>query len=208
MNGTLYNFLTRSTERRIIGPLRRELLAQLHGEIAEVGAGTGANFPYYPNDTHVLALEPDSSMAKLARSRIPVSSAQIDLQLGNDLYLDALPQASLDAVVFTLVLCSVENPESTLHRARRVLKPDGMVILLEHVRSDGGVGRFQDSIAPLWRLVSGGCHLNRDTSAAATAVGFDTSVLRTQALGKMSPIQKILYGRLRRLDFTASQSSK
>ena len=160
----------------------------------EIGAGTGANFPCYSGDVHVLALEPDPSMARRARAKIEAASVQIELRIADDRLLDTLPPNSVDAVVFTLVLCTVTDPLATLGRARRVLKANGMLVLLEHVRSGGTVGRFQDCIAPLWRCVAGGCHLNRDTSAAIAAAGFDVGAIRSKTLTRLSPIQELIYG--------------
>jgi SAM-dependent methyltransferase len=196
MNASLYDFINGFSERRIVGPLRRELIARIHGEIVDVGAGTGANFPFYPADAHVLALEPDSSMARRAQARVPSATARIELRVADDRYLDTLAPESFDAVVLTLVLCSVQNPTATLRRVRHVLKRDGILILIEHVRSAGNVGRFQDIVTPIWRLC-GNCHLNRHTGATAAAAGFDTTPLRIKRLPKLSPIQEIIYGNLR-----------
>lgn len=196
MNGSFYDFMIGSAERRIVAPLRRKLLTNLYGDIVEVGAGTGANFPFYPTGARVLALEPDASMARRARARIASSAAQIDLQIADDRHLDTLVAKSLDAVVVTLVLCSVEDPAASLRRARRVLKPAGTLVLLEHVRSSGNVGGVQDVLTPIWEQLLGGCHLNRDTDAIAASVGFDTRAVWTKTLPRFSPIQKLIYGSL------------
>ena len=197
MNGMLYDLFNAGAERRVIGPLRYDLLANLQGEVVELGAGTGANFRYYSPAAHVLALEPDRSMMRRAETKIAQASAQIDLRVGDDLFLDTLPSNSADAVVLTLVLCTVEDPALTLRRVKRLLKPEGTIVVLEHVRSSGNVGRFQDFVAPLWRRIAGGCHLNRDTADTIAAAGFDAGALQTKSLSRLSLIQKLIYGRVR-----------
>ncbi len=193
MNGTLYDFVNRSAEQRLLAPLRRSLLSHLHGDIVDVGAGTGANFQYYPAGSSVLALEPSASMAQRARKKMASSSARIQLEGSDDRYLDTIEPASVDVVVISLVLCSVVDPETTLRRARRLLKPNGSLILIEHVRADGAAGRVQDFLTPLWRHISG-CHLNRDTGATAARAGFDTRTIEIKLIPGLNPAQKLIYG--------------
>jgi ubiquinone/menaquinone biosynthesis C-methylase UbiE len=195
MNGALYDFINRRVERRVIGPLRGELLSGLHGKIVDVGAGTGANYPHYASDASVLVLEPDASMVQRARTKMQLNLSQIELKIADDRFLDTLGGESVDAIVFTLVLCTIKDPEAALRRARRILKTHGILVILEHVRSSGTFGSFQDFIAPLWRL-SGGCHLNRDTESVLRAAGFDTGLLTTKRLSGFSPVKKLIYGRL------------
>lgn len=197
MNGYFYDLANGFSERYLLAPLRKELLSSLRGEIVDVGAGTGANFPYYSPGTRVIALEPDPSMARRACSKRDRSAAYIEIQLEDDSALDAIGTASIDAVILTLMLCTVESPLATLQRAKRVLRPMGALVVLEHVRSDGNVGRFQDFIAPAWHRIAGGCNLNRNTKAAIAAANFDTTGLVTKTLPPFLPIQKIICGRVR-----------
>lgn len=197
MNGRLYDLLNLVAERRAVEPLRRELLADVRGDAVEIGAGTGANFPFYPAGARVLALEPDASMAARARPRQRATRAQIELREADDAFLETLPAASVDAVVITLVLCSVSDPSQTLQRAKRVLKPDGRLIIVEHVRSHGRAGKVQDFVAPAWLWFTGGCHLNRETGRTVAATQFDAGDLRTKQLGRFGPVQLLIYGNLR-----------
>lgn len=198
MNGTLYDFVNGCAERRVLGPLRTEVLWGLHGEIVEIGAGTGANLRLYNSAAHVLIIEPDVSMARRAEKKLQAPlAATVELRIADDRSLDSLPAASVDAVVSTLVLCSVEDPAKTLKRAKRVLKGDGALVLIEHVRSTGAFGRLQDAIAPLWWHAAGGCYINRDTGALLADAGFDTTTLQNKALNGVSPIRKLIYGRCR-----------
>ena len=82
------------------------------------------------------------------------------------------PDASFDAVVFTLVLCTVTDPGRALAETRRVLRPGGRLIILEHVRGSGSLARWQDRLTPLWSILNPGCHPGRDTATAIERAGF------------------------------------
>lgn len=172
MFAALYDRMTAPVEREVWGPRRERLLAGLTGDVLDVGAGTGANLPYLPAAKQVTAVEPDAAMrrkltAKAAQAPVPVTVS--------DAGAEALPcaDASVDAVVFALVLCTVPDPDQALSEARRVLKPGGKLLVLEHVRGTGKLARWQDRLVPLWRRVNAGCHPNRDTRAAVERAGFE-----------------------------------
>lgn len=165
-------------ERTVLGRLRSELLCGLHGDVIEVGAGTGANFPYYSAATRVLALEPDKAMFVRAQKRLRDSAARITLELAGDERMATLPAQSFDAVVFTMVLCTVPDMQTALAAARRVLKRTGSLVVLEHVRSHGALGTWQDRLRPLWERVAAGCQLNRDIRTAVAQAGFDVAGIR------------------------------
>lgn len=196
MNGFLYDVAIGLVEKHMLASLRQQLLAPLRGTVVDLGAGTGANFRYFSSKARVVAFEPDRAMAGRARSKIASSEASIDLRIADDRGLETFPAESVDAVVMTLVLCTVVDPRSALLQARRILRPAGMLVLMEHVRSAGAVGRFQDLAAPLWRRIADGCHLDRDTAATVASVGFDTAPLKTKRLPKIFAIQEIISGRL------------
>jgi ubiquinone/menaquinone biosynthesis C-methylase UbiE len=171
MIGWLYDLMAGRAERAGIADLRTSLLADLEGDIVEIGSGTGASLPHYRRATRVVAVEPDESMAKrlpgkIADARVPVevvSARAEQLPFEDD---------SFDAAVFAFVLCSVENQGVVLAEAKRVLKREGKLVLLEHVRGDGRVARWQDRLTPLHAKLAGNCHLNRDTRATVAAAGF------------------------------------
>lgn len=163
-----YDRLSRAMERGEMGRMRPRLLEGIAGDVVEIGAGTGLNFPHYPPGARVIALEPDPHMLKRARERV---TPAIDLRQAPG---EALPleDASADAVVSTLVLCTVESQERSLTEIRRVLRPGGELRFIEHVRAQGRLGRVQDALQPVWGQFSGGCHWNRRTEEAIVAAGF------------------------------------
>ncbi|WP_277682180.1 class I SAM-dependent methyltransferase [Saccharomonospora azurea] len=157
-----YDRMNAHAERLFLGRRREQLLHGLTGTVLDVGAGTGANLPHLRSAERIIAAEPDAAM----RARLARRAAETDVPVEvTDASAEALPlpDDSVDAVVFTLVLCTVADPEAALGEARRVLKDDGTLALLEHVRGDGRLARVQDLVTPVWKVVGAGCHPNRDT---------------------------------------------
>lgn len=151
---------------------RRRLLEAAHGTVVEIGAGYGATFPFYPSAvTGVLALEPDPTLRELARAA--AGRAPVPVTVVNGV-AEALPaaDASVDVVVSSLVLCSVPDQSIALTEVVRVLRPGGLLLFYEHVRSANRVlAAAEDLVAPLWSRMAGGCHPNRDTSAVIAGAG-------------------------------------
>jgi ubiquinone/menaquinone biosynthesis C-methylase UbiE len=166
-----YDPLTRPLERAVLAEHRARLLAGLDGQVLDVGAGTGANLPYLRRATRVVAAEPDTAMRRRLAARLAQVAVPVEVSSDPAEQL-RYPDASFDAVVFTLVLCSVTSPDRALAEARRVLRPSGRLIVLEHVRGVGTLARWQDRLTPLWSLLNAGCHPGRDTSAAIERAGF------------------------------------
>ncbi len=170
----LYDRLTGGMEQRVFGPHRRRLLTAAHGRVVDVGAGTGANLPHYPwpQVSELVLLDPSPGMLDRSGRRAA--------QMGVAPHLlkrraEELPfeDETLDTIVFTLSLCTIPNLGGALSEARRVLRPDGRLLVMEHVRAkERGLAAWQDRLAPLWGLISCGCHLNRDTRATIEAAGF------------------------------------
>ena len=169
----LYVRLSQAAERGGADAHRDRLLAGLHGRVLELGAGNGLNFKHYPDTvTEVLAVEPDD----LLRAHAETAAAEADIPIRVIAgHADALPveNGSYDAVVASLVLCSVPDPASALVALRRTLGPGGELRFYEHVRSDRPwIGRAEDLLDPLWSRVAGGCHPNRDAIGSISAAGF------------------------------------
>jgi ubiquinone/menaquinone biosynthesis C-methylase UbiE len=157
-------------ERWGIGHLRRKLLHGVTGRVLEVGAGTGANLPLYGRFTQTTLVDIKPDRLQLARQK----SAKPDTPAT---CADAhnLPFASdqFDVVVGTLVFCSIPHPELALAEIKRVLRPDGRLLLLEHTRGHGPISRrFTDWLHPLWFALQGECHLNRETAVTVQNAGF------------------------------------
>ena len=139
----------------------------------EIGAGTGLNLEHYPEGIELVLAEPDEPMARRLRARVAVSGhpASVVAAAAERLPFD---DASFDVVVATLVLCSVDDPRRALREVRRVLRPGGVLLVLEHVRSDRPrLARWQDRLRAPWAALSGGCRCNRDTVSAVGNAGFD-----------------------------------
>ena len=141
---------------------RRRTLAKADGRILEIGFGTGRNLEFYPESvTKIEAIDPDLDLDRLSLPRIRHARIDVDFH-----HLDAehLPfeKASFDTVVSTMTLCSIPDVEHALAEIRRVLKPGGHFLFMEHGKApDKKVARWQDRINPHWMPLPGGCHLNR-----------------------------------------------
>jgi ubiquinone/menaquinone biosynthesis C-methylase UbiE len=185
--GWLYDFASRKVEKGELGQRRHELVSGLEGEILEVGAGTGLNIPHYERAARVIAVEPDASMARQLRKRAPEAGVPVEIVTGSAEALP-FPDGSFDTVVVTFVLCSVEDPAAALAEVRRVLRPGGRLVMLEHVRGDRRLARWQDRFTPLHRKVAGNCHLNRETKDAVAAAGFDAADIHVTRIPGSHPL--------------------
>jgi ubiquinone/menaquinone biosynthesis C-methylase UbiE len=174
-----------------IGDHRRRLLAGLAGQVLEVGAGNGLNFPHYPATvTEVLAIEPEPYLRRLAQAAVSQALVPIRVVDGTAEALPA-PDATFDAVVASLVLCTVADLDRSLAEVRRVLRPSGRLRFYEHVRAtDPRLARWQDRLERPWGWLVGGCHPNRDTVAAITAAGLRLVQLDRFDLPAMPPLAR------------------
>ena len=177
----LYDRLGRSAERGWLGERRAALLSGARGEVLEIGGGTGANLPHYRGVERVTISEPDPFMR--AKLWPKLENARVAVEV-SDAGAEALPfpDDSFDTAVSTLVLCTVPEQGAALGEIRRVLRPGGRLLFIEHVRGEGSVARWQDRIEPLWRRLAAGCHPNRDTVAS-----IETAGLRIEALERFEP---------------------
>jgi ubiquinone/menaquinone biosynthesis C-methylase UbiE len=163
-----------------IGNWRSRLLHEVRGLVLEVGAGSGPNLAHYPIEAHVVATEFNEESIVLARPR---SNAAIRLASADIEHL-AFPDNTFDAVVATLVFCSVERPVVGFQEVRRVLKPGGQLHLIEHVRSHHNLlANWQDKLNARWRVWAEGCNLNRDTEANLRTAGFELQSVQVNYFG-------------------------
>lgn len=176
--------LRRGTSRPAgFGGWRWELLGAVRGRTLEIGCGWGHNFAHYPAEAAVVAFDYDAARVRSSARRPHFRAGRIPLAVADAQHL-AWADASFDAVVGTLVFCSIPRPAQALAEIRRVLKPDGQLYLVEHVRSHHAwLGRAQDALAPGWKALTGGCHLNRDTEAALLTAGFQLEQRRVGYAG-------------------------
>jgi SAM-dependent methyltransferase len=181
-----YDPILAGVERAGLGQARAELLALARGRTLEIGAGTGANLPHLPRTlTNLVLVEPSQPM----RARLEAHVARRRADLPDDAMVLAgsaadLPVESgtIDTLVSTLVLCSVPDLDAAAAELRRVIAPDGVLLVMEHVAGHGRTHRAQRVIDPAWRVVARGCRLVRETRAALERAGFDTSGVRDWSL--------------------------
>jgi len=158
--------------------LRTELLSHVHGEVLELGIGTGLNLPHYPKTiTWLHAVDPANLLPKIVMERSAGQSFPIQIQ---HLTAEALPydDYSFDFVVSTWTLCTIPDPIKALREVRRVLKADGMFLFLEHGRSeDKKVASWQDRLNPLQNIIGCGCNLNRQIDGIIAQAGLKIMTL-------------------------------
>lgn len=180
-------------EWRGLGDLRRDLVGRSNGRVVELGAGTGLNMRHYPETvTDLVLTEPDPHMAAKLRRRARSQSPEISVV---EARAERLPfeDASVDTVVATLVLCTVDDPDRALAEVARVLRPGGQFLFAEHVRSvSPRAARWQDRLNTPWSWYACGCQCNRDTVAAIRAAAFDVGRLHHDRLRWISPVVRPL----------------
>ncbi|MGB8390431.1 class I SAM-dependent methyltransferase [Mycobacterium sp.] len=188
-------------ENEALRALRRENLAGLSGRVLEVGAGVGTNFAHYPEAVEqVVAVEPESRLASRARAAAAVAPVRV-VVTGHT--VEEFDDGELfDAVVCSLVLCSVRDPRSVLQRLQSLLRPGGQLRYLEHVASQGMRGRLQRfADATFWPRVAGNCHTHRHTERMIVDAGFEVHTSRRESMlpaWAPVPVSELALGRARR----------
>ncbi len=167
--------------QRQLAKYRREVVAAASGRVLEVGVGSGLNFPLYGKQVEVIfGIDPSPRLLAIARRRAAAAGTRADLLLGSAAAIP-LADSTVDTVVLTWTLCSIPEPLTALREMRRVLKPDGRLLFVEHGLSpEPGVVRWQHRLTPMWRHIAGGCHLDRKMDDLIRSAGFDLKDLRTE----------------------------
>jgi ubiquinone/menaquinone biosynthesis C-methylase UbiE len=192
MMASVYDRFMAKTEAAGLRAWREELLADLSGRVVEAGAGTGANIDLYPDAVdHVLATEPDPHMRAALQDKVAARAhaSRIDVSPAPATSLP-IEDGSVDAVVVTLVLCSVRDPAAALAEFRRVLRPGGRLVYLEHVHAYESPKRakWQRRLEPVWKRVAGNCHLTRRTEQAVVDAGFVIESERREDMRASMPL--------------------
>jgi ubiquinone/menaquinone biosynthesis C-methylase UbiE len=153
---------------------RKKALPGVSGTVLEVGFGSGHNLPFYPAGVQrLVALDPSQAAAKLARKRIAEAPFPVEYVRACGEQIQA-PDHSFDSVVSTFTLCTIPDPLAALAQMRRVLKPDGKLLLVEHgLSTDPKMQRWQRRLNGLSNFVFGGCHLTRDIRRMVAEAGFE-----------------------------------
>jgi SAM-dependent methyltransferase len=189
----LYDPVLAVGERAGMSARRHELLSGAHGCTLEIGSGTGLNLPHLPADLDELHLvEPDAPMRSVLERRLERSGRHARVVDASAERLP-LPDESVDTVVSTLVLCTVDRPDVALQEVVRVLRPGGRLLFVEHVRSESAsLAAWQDHLSEPWGRFARGCRCNRATEQLVAASGLELDVLEKAAWRGMPPIVRPL----------------
>ena len=160
---------------------RREVVGAATGRVLEVGVGSGLNLSLYGKQVEtVVGIDPSPRLLAIARRRADAAGVRAELLQGSATSI-SLADSTIDTVVMTWTLCSITNPLAALREMRRVLKPDGQLLFVEHGLSpEPRVERWQHRLTPIWCHVAGGCHLDRKMDDLIRTAGFDMASLRTE----------------------------
>ncbi len=185
----VYDPMLAAVEKAGLGAHRERLLSTAAGRVIEIGAGTGANLPFYGDAVSDLVVcEPAEPMARRLERKLALSGRSIRVVRAP---AENLPveNARFDVAVSTLVLCTVGDPQRALAELHRVLKPGGRLLFVEHVRAEEPrLARWQDRLNFLQKRIGQGCNCNRDTVGSITAAGFAIANLTRDQLRKVPPI--------------------
>ena len=183
---------------KLLLPIRERVIGAAEGRVLEIGVGSGLNLPFYrPPVREVLALEPAAKLVTMAQSAsrgiiMPVSFLEASAE--------AIPLEghSVDTIVTTWTMCSIPHADTALAEIRRVLRPGGKLLFVEHGRApDESVRRWQDRLTPAWRCIAGGCHLNRPISSMIEGAGFRIDRIETGYIPGPRPMTYMYEGSAR-----------
>ncbi|WP_149804531.1 class I SAM-dependent methyltransferase [Mesorhizobium sp. NFR06] len=183
---------------RELVPYRERVLSAAEGRVLEIGIGSGFNLPFYSSHaSEVLGLDPSPRLIDMARRAAGGSSVPVTFTEGS---AEAIPldDGSIDTVVTTWTLCSIPGAVQALEEMRRVLKPAGQLLFVEHGLSpETNVRKWQDRLTPIWKRIGGGCHLNRPIKSLIEIAGFSIDRIDTGYARGLKPMTFMFEGRAR-----------
>ena len=176
-------------------PYRERVLSSARGRVLEIGIGSGLNLPFYGSRVEeILGLDPVAKLVAMARRAAECSKTPVTLIAGS---AEAIPidEHSIDTVVTTWTLCSIANAVGALREMRRVLKPGGQLLFVEHgLAPEENIRKWQNRLTPLWKRIGGGCHLNRPIGALIESAGFSITQLQTGYMKGPGPMTFLYEG--------------
>lgn len=197
-NHVLPHLINVSMRNRELLPYRERVIEQAEGRVLEIGSGSGLNLPLYGSSVQeVLGLEPAARLMKMAERAAGRARTRVTLITGS---AEAMPieNSSIDTVVMTWTLCSIPDAMRALTEMRRVLKPAGQLLFVEHgLAPEESVRKWQKRLTPAWKRISGGCHLDRPIRALIQDAGFSITQLQTGYMKGPKPLTFLYEGRAR-----------
>ena len=186
----LPRFIDLSMRNKETARVRGAWVPNARGIVLEIGIGSGLNLPFYSGEvSRIYGVEPSLELEKLARKRSIGKAVQVEFLSQSAEQPLPFPDQSADTVVITWTLCSIADPTRALQQMKRVFKPSGRLIFVEHGRApDSGVATWQDRLTPVWKRIGGGCHLNRKIDDLLLKAGFEIDELRTTYLPGPRPM--------------------
>jgi ubiquinone/menaquinone biosynthesis C-methylase UbiE len=184
--------------QRNLAAYRNRVVPAAEGRVLEIGIGSGLNLPFYSRKAeHVIGLEPSPKLLSMARQVLRPAPGPVELVEGS---AEAIPleDRSVDTVVTTWTLCSIPDVARSLREMRRVLKPGGRLLFVEHGRApDASVRWWQDHLNPAWKRLGGGCHLNRAIGPLIEGAGFQFERIETGYMRGPRPMSFMYEGSAR-----------
>jgi ubiquinone/menaquinone biosynthesis C-methylase UbiE len=182
-------------QQKQMRPYRERIGQAATGRTLDVGIGSGLSLAFYGERTRqIVGIDPSAELLRFARKRADKVSIPVELLRGS---AEAVPleDQSVDTIVTTFTLCSVGDAAKALSEMRRVLRPGGKLLFVEHGRApDPGVARWQDRLTPVWSRVAGNCHLNRSPDDLIESAGFQIDALETRYLKGPRPMGFVYEG--------------
>ena len=170
----VYDPIMGRIEKAFLSAHRQYLLKHTKGNVLEIGAGTGANFSYYPKKIRVIALEPSAAMREKAEKNRLENITILPFGVGGEAWRQFQQENTINTIVCTLVLCTIPDVKSALKEFKKMLPEGGKLLVIEHIRSTKpGPAILQKIFTPLWKNIAGNCHLDRPTDQWIKEAGFE-----------------------------------